>query len=193
MDIFSAAKRSEIMSRIRSDGTRAEDRLYSLVRTILGGRRKVVRNETRILGSPDLFIPSLRLAIFLDGCFFHACPIHGHIPKSNTAYWEKKIAKNVARDKAYRATLRRRGVSVWRFWEHELRPASLDRALKRLNAAMRRLRVAQRGQTSNGSSEHSIHNSRPTPEGPRASQTLGTAIRTARVTPPLSRKRPKSR
>ena len=147
MDIFSPEKRSEIMSRIRSDGTKAEDRLYELARRILGRRRKIVRNDTNILGSPDLFIPSIQLAIFLDGCFFHGCPIHGHIPKSNTEYWEEKIARNIARDKTYRRRLRLQGISVWRFWEHELKPSNLDRALRRLDTAISR-RLNARGTAS---------------------------------------------
>lgn len=117
-DVFDPTKRSQVMARIRSSGTKPENRLYQMVRSILGGRRRIVRNARDIPGRPDLLIPSLGLAIFLDGCFYHGCPIHGHIPKSNGAYWAPKIARNIGRDSSNARRLRRMGYRVWRFWEH---------------------------------------------------------------------------
>lgn len=108
------------MAQIRSSGTKPENRLYELVRAAIGGRRRIDRNANDIPGSPDLYIPSLKLTIFLDGCFYHGCPIHGHIPKSNGEYWAPKIARNIARDKSNTRKLRRMGYRVWRFWEHSV-------------------------------------------------------------------------
>lgn len=70
-------------------------------------------------GRPDIVIPNLNLAIFLDGCFFHLCPKHGRIPDSNRDYWEPKLLGNVRRDARSRRALRRMGFAVWRFWEHD--------------------------------------------------------------------------
>jgi DNA mismatch endonuclease, patch repair protein len=70
-------------------------------------------------------IPSLRLVIFADGCFFHGCPKHYRAPLSNTEYWTPKIAGNLARDKTQQTALEGDGWSVWRVWEHELTKRNL--------------------------------------------------------------------
>ena len=119
-DVFTKAKRSEVMSRIRSSGTAIEDRLYDAVREVLGWRWRIDRNVKGLPGSPDLVIPSLRLAVFADGCFYHGCSRHGRIPESNRAYWEPKLRANALRDTRNRRKLRSMGYSVWRFWEHDL-------------------------------------------------------------------------
>lgn len=60
-----------------------------------------------------------KLAVFIDGCFWHGCPIHGNIPKSNAAWWIEKFRANADRDRRTDETLRLRGWAVLRFWEHE--------------------------------------------------------------------------
>ena len=120
VDIFSAAKRSEIMSRIRSTGTRPEDVLFAIVEDTIRGVQ-LVRNPSQVIGTPDIYIPELQLAFFLDGCFFHGCPWHGHIPKTNEEYWRRKIERNVRRDRRLRRQLRQQGSSVWRIWEHDVK------------------------------------------------------------------------
>lgn len=127
MDIFTIKKRSEIMSRIRSAGTSPENRLYLMLRQSLGLRRRIDRNVRDLPGQPDFLIPSLRLAIFADGCFYHCCPRHGHTPKSNTHYWVPKLARNRKRDAASRKALRAMGFTVFRAWEHDLKPKRLER------------------------------------------------------------------
>jgi DNA mismatch endonuclease, patch repair protein len=76
----------------------------------LPGRRAV---------KPDLAWRRRRLAIFVDGCFWHACPAHGRPPKSNVDYWEPKLARNRERDYEQTAALVSLGWVVLRFWEHE--------------------------------------------------------------------------
>ena len=68
---------------------------------------------------PDIAFPRARLAVFVDGCFWHACPIHGNQPRTNTDYWRPKLARNVARDRAVDAALDAAGWGVLRAWEHE--------------------------------------------------------------------------
>jgi DNA mismatch endonuclease (patch repair protein) len=138
MDIFTPEKRSDIMSRIPSSGTVPELRLFEAVRQVVGGRRRLYKNARHILGTPDIFIPSLALALFVDGCFFHGCPQHGHIPKTNSEFWSAKILRNQRRDRRYRRRLRGQGYSVWGFWEHELRPRSIAAAIRRIELACRR-------------------------------------------------------
>jgi DNA mismatch endonuclease (patch repair protein) len=67
----------------------------------------------------DIAFPRVHLAVFVDGCFWHSCPLHGSMPKANAEYWSPKLARNVERD---RETTTRLGLAGWvvaRFWEHE--------------------------------------------------------------------------
>lgn len=130
-DIFSKKKRSNIMSRIRSKGTAPEVRLCQIVKE-LAGRRKVASHEKIAGVSVDLYVPSLKAAIFCDGCFYHVCPQHGHVPKSNKKYWAPKLARNKARDVKLRRELRRLGYAVWRVWEHGLVPSRVNYTAGRL-------------------------------------------------------------
>jgi DNA mismatch endonuclease, patch repair protein len=66
----------------------------------------------------DIAFPKRRLAVFIDGCFWHRCPEHGQIPKANRAYWEPKLARNVQRDREIDEALQDAGWTVLRFWEH---------------------------------------------------------------------------
>jgi len=119
MDVFSKKKRSDVMSRIRSKGTKPEERMYVLLRTLLPGEFRIYKHAS-LPGRPDFLIPKLKLAVFVDGCFFHLCPKHGHIPKSNIPYWKPKLESNAKRDKRNHSKLRRMGFSVYRYWEHDL-------------------------------------------------------------------------
>lgn len=68
---------------------------------------------------PDVVFTRARLAVFLDGCFWHACPLHGNVPQANGAYWQPKLERNVARDHAVNTALDQAGWRVLRGWEHE--------------------------------------------------------------------------
>jgi DNA mismatch endonuclease (patch repair protein) len=67
---------------------------------------------------PDIAFTSRKVAVFVDGCFWHACPEHGSKPKSNEWYWSPKLARNVERDRAADAALAEAGWAVVRLWEH---------------------------------------------------------------------------
>jgi DNA mismatch endonuclease, patch repair protein len=68
---------------------------------------------------PDIVFTRQKVAVFVDGCFWHRCPIHGNDPKVNTAYWKPKLDRNVARDRAIDNDLTAVGWKVVRAWEHE--------------------------------------------------------------------------
>lgn len=68
---------------------------------------------------PDVVFPRARVAVFIDGCFWHACPEHGTQPGRNEAYWAPKLRRNVERDRAVDTDLAQAGWHVARFWEHE--------------------------------------------------------------------------
>jgi DNA mismatch endonuclease, patch repair protein len=120
MDTVNKEIRSKIMARIKSKGNKStETKLRMiLVRTGISGWKVQPKN---ISGNPDIVFLKLKIVIFVDGCFWHSCPICGHIPKSNQKYWINKLERNVNRDKHQRSKLRRDGWSVVRIWEHELK------------------------------------------------------------------------
>ena len=129
-DVFTPSKRSMVMAQIKGTGNRdTELRLAKRFRhkRIIGWRRGVP-----LFGKPDFVFPKLKLAVFVDGCFWHACPIHATQPKSNAEFWTTKIAKNVARDRLVNRTLRAQGWRVMRIWEHELTRKYEKRLLARL-------------------------------------------------------------
>jgi len=129
-DVFTPAKRSEVMSRIRARGNKdTEQALVGLFRAhkITGWRR-----HQPVFGKPDFVFPKLRVAVFVDGCFWHGCPQHATMPKTNLAFWKKKLASNKARDRLVTRTLRKSGWHVLRIWEHDLRPKNQPNCLKRL-------------------------------------------------------------
>lgn len=69
---------------------------------------------------PDIIFPSLRLAVFVDGCFWHGCQEHRSLPTSNAVFWKKKIEGTVQRDKKQVTWLREAGWTVVRVWEHDI-------------------------------------------------------------------------
>ncbi len=77
-----------------------------------------VRTPERLV-RVDVAFTRARLAIFVDGCFWHRCPVHGTEPARNSSYWTPKLDRNVARDRAVDAALLAEGWTVLRFWEHE--------------------------------------------------------------------------
>ncbi|MDE2989121.1 MAG: very short patch repair endonuclease [Chloroflexota bacterium] len=68
---------------------------------------------------PDIVFTNRRVAVFVDGCFWHSCPTHGQQPRANASYWESKLRKNADRDKADTELLEQSGWTVVRVWEHD--------------------------------------------------------------------------
>lgn len=75
---------------------------------------------------PDIVFTARKVAVFVDGCFWHVCPEHGREPTSNEWYWTPKLRRNVERDRAADAALQAAGWRVVRLWEHEPLPAALQ-------------------------------------------------------------------
>jgi DNA mismatch endonuclease (patch repair protein) len=116
------------MSRIRGINTRPEVRL----RQELWRRGVRYRVNPRLpFGKPDLALLGRRVAIFIDGCFWHGCPEHYFAPRTRRAFWAQKLRENVERDRRQVADAERLGWTVLRVWEHEVRlsPAHTARAL----------------------------------------------------------------
>ncbi len=142
-DVFSKAKRSEVMSRIRSHGNKdTELRLMAVFRAngITGWRRQVVvtakastvQEVKKVRVRPDFVFRRERVAVFVDGCFWHGCAEHYRRPKGNRKFWDAKITRNMERDAAVTKALRKAGWRVLHLWEHELAKKRERRLLARL-------------------------------------------------------------
>lgn len=87
---------------------------------------------------PDIAFTRRRVAVFVDGCFWHGCPEHGGRPSKNANYWNPKIARNMERDAEQTARLEAAGWSVVRVWEHESLADAIRHVLTTLEAVPRR-------------------------------------------------------
>lgn len=85
----------------------------------------------------DLLFPRRKLAVFVDGCFWHSCPQHSSVPKSNMEWWVAKLRRNVERDRDTDEHLRSLGWEVLRFWEHEDPMAAVDALELAVRATLR--------------------------------------------------------
>jgi len=132
-DVFNPQKRSEVMSSIRSRGNQStEIRFISMMRQagITGWRR-----GSTLPGKPDFVFSKERLAVFVDGDFWHGHPINCQLPRGNRAFWLKKIDSNRMRDKRVTRLLRSRGWIVMRFWESSLKAQQVN-CVRRLRAGL---------------------------------------------------------
>ncbi|MFY2608800.1 DNA mismatch endonuclease Vsr [Achromobacter ruhlandii] len=155
-DVFDRTKRSAVMAKIRGTGNRSTE--LTMVRGfrsahVTGWRRHVTftfrvqaptgsvaaANTQVVKVRPDFIFRSERVAIFVDGCFWHCCPLHSKVPESNRSFWEPKLQANVARDRRATRLLRDAGWSVLRVWEHELR--DMERIVKRVERRLKAIRL----------------------------------------------------
>lgn len=110
---------SAAMRANRKTGSVPEVRLRSaLHRRGLRFRKNLLLRLGAVRVRPDVVFPARKVAVFVDGCFWHRCPEHGVSPRSNAAYWQVKLDGNVARDMRVTAQLQAHGWVVIRVWEH---------------------------------------------------------------------------
>ena len=127
-DVHTKEQRSYNMSRVKGRDTGLE----------LGFRKRLFEKGIRgyrvivkIPGKPDIAFTKQRLAVFIDGCFWHKCPTCFTPPSSNRDFWERKIDGNALRDKKVNKELGTLGFRVIRFWEHEIRK-DMDRCVNKI-------------------------------------------------------------
>lgn len=140
-DVFGPIKRSEIMSRIRGKGNATTElamaaafkragikgwRRHVAIRLVLGPRVALREGGTHLVVRPDFVFRREQVAVFVDGCFWHRCPLHCKIPANNREFWEQKLSRNADRDRFVDRELRKAGWRVWRVWEHSLKNWSRD-------------------------------------------------------------------
>ena len=160
-DTFSKLRRSQIMASIRSTGNVSTERSVAAALRkagITGWRRHAPivlrsgrkRKERARLSSkqfnpipirPDFVFRDRKVAVFVDGCFWHGCEKHSRVPKSNIEYWRLKIRRNRLRDSRTRRLLISEGWKVIRVWEHDAK-SGLMRPLARIERALSLARVS---------------------------------------------------
>ncbi len=136
MDIYSKEKRSSVMRCIKDSGNASTElKFLSVMKQykLTGWRRNFPA-----YGRPDFVFPKEKIAVFVDGCFWHGCPKHKQIPETNTEYWRDKIRKNRQRDRRVTRVLRNSGWSVMRVWEHELTEKKIKRRMLMLEKLLER-------------------------------------------------------
>jgi len=116
-DKFSKDVRSRIMSSIRGKNTKPE----VAVRRLLWQNGKRYRiHDSSVFGTPDISNKSKNVAVFIDGCFWHGCSRCYKEPKSNTEFWRSKISRNRKRRNLVKTRLRKEGITILQFWEHQI-------------------------------------------------------------------------
>lgn len=117
VDVFNKEKRSDIMSKVRSRNTKPE---MTLRKALFKAGVRGYRLSVKLPGSPDIVFPRLRIAVFVDGCFWHGCPLCYTEPENNAEFWRRKIIENRERDERVNKALIEMGWEPIRFWEHSI-------------------------------------------------------------------------
>jgi DNA mismatch endonuclease (patch repair protein) len=118
MDRLTKAQRSYCMTRIRSKSTGPEMALIAQIRSL---RLRGYRLHFDLPGKPDIYFQRARLAVFVDGCFWHGCPRCYVRPTTNRDFWTAKINRNRQRAKNVSVELRKKGIRIIRLWEHQIK------------------------------------------------------------------------
>ena len=135
-DVFDKKKRSNVMSKVRSSGNKStEIRLIKLFKSagITGWRRNYP-----VKGKPDFVFLNCRLAVFVDGCFWHGHDCRNTRPNDNSEYWIRKRERNMKRDIEVTEKFNQRNWTVLRIWECELKKKSENETIIKIKAGLRR-------------------------------------------------------
>ncbi len=133
-DVLTPAQRKLNMSRIRGKDTSPEMKIRKL---LFSKGIRGYRITSKLPGKPDIVFPRKRVAVFIDGCFWHKCPVHFQEPDTRKEFWMGKIDRNVERDQVINRKLEEAGWKVIRIWEHQVRENSelvVDEIIECLNS-----------------------------------------------------------
>lgn len=118
-DIFNKAKRSEIMKKVRSKNNKSTE--LKLIQIFKENNIHGWRRNYKVKGHPDFVFLNKKIAVFVDGCFWHGHDCRNTKPKDNQEYWDKKRERNMKHDKEITEYFKNRGWTVIRIWECELK------------------------------------------------------------------------
>ncbi len=130
-DVFDSKKRSDIMSKVRSKNNKSTELM--LIQIFKENNIKGWRRHYPVKGHPDFVFLDKKIAIFVDGCFWHGHDCRNTRPSDNAEYWNKKRERNMKHDKEVTALFEQRGWTVIRIWECELKNKNRDLLIKKLN------------------------------------------------------------
>lgn len=139
-DKVSAKVRSEIMSSIKSSGTKLEN---LLTHDLWKKGFRFRKNVKELIGKPDIAIKKYKIVVFIDSCFWHGCQKHCRMPSSNETYWSNKIRRNKLRDKNVNEYYKKIGWSILRIWEHDIID-DYDSSLQRIVEFMQKMMELKR-------------------------------------------------
>lgn len=130
-DIFNEEKRSDIMQKVHSKNNKSTE--LKLIQIFKENGIKGWKRNYSVKGHPDFVFPDKKVAVFVDGCFWHGHDCRNTRPSDNAEYWEKKRARNIRHDKEITAIFERRSWTVLRIWECELKKKNREELLAKLN------------------------------------------------------------
>jgi DNA mismatch endonuclease (patch repair protein) len=107
------------MSRIKGKGNK--DTELVMIQILRKNHISGWKRNQAVLGKPDFIFSKEKIALFVDGCFWHRCPKHSNMPKNNQEFWAKKLQQNKDRDRYVSRELKKAGWKIVRVWEHELK------------------------------------------------------------------------
>jgi len=131
-DVLTPKQRTYNMSQIRGKNTRPEVKLRKL---LWSEGVRGYRIHYNLPGKPDIVFTKKKIAIFMDGCFWHKCPVCFQEPETRKEFWMKKIQSNIDRDKKVDKQLKDDGWTVIRIWEHEIKKEP-ENAVKKIIALL---------------------------------------------------------
>lgn len=134
-DVFDKKARSEIMRAVKSKNPKSTE--LTLIKLFKENHIIGWRHSYNVKGHPDFVFLKERLAIFVDGCFWHGHDCRNTRPADNAEYWAKKRARNMQHDKEVTELFERRGWTVIRIWECELRRKNMDQTVQRIATALK--------------------------------------------------------
>lgn len=133
-DVYSASDRSEIMKKVRSNNNKSTE--LKLIKLFNDNHITGWKRHYNVKGHPDFVFHKQRVALFVDGCFWHGHNCRNLTPKNNAEYWTKKITYNRKHDAEITAMFKKRGWTVIRIWECELKKSNIQTTLKRIKESL---------------------------------------------------------
>ncbi|MGP4060239.1 very short patch repair endonuclease [Halobacillus sp. H74] len=127
-DIMTSEQRKRTMSRIKAR-SRLEDKVS---KALWNKGYRFRKNVSKLRGTPDIVIQKYKVVIFIDSCYWHACPVHGTIPKSNTKFWRDKFERNKQRDQRDNQFYKEKDWHILRVWEHDLKKGEFEETVERI-------------------------------------------------------------
>ena len=133
-DVYDAKKRSEVMRRVRSSNNKSTE--LKLIELFKQHGIKGWRRHYPVKGHPDFVFQKEKVAVFVDGCFWHGHDCRNTRPVNNQDYWQKKRKQNIKHDQEVTALFKSRGWTVLRIWECELKKKNIEKTVEKIKQAL---------------------------------------------------------